>query len=106
MRTARTIYGKTGDGTVVLDLLDAMELSEVLDYLNDWLTGTSDDVRADLNRFGGDDSATKTVCHRLTAFTELIITGEAEDDDIYPGRDPDHHSHDGVDQRTDRDKRW
>jgi hypothetical protein len=50
MRTARTIYGKTGDGTVVLDLLDAMELSEVLDYLNDWLTGTSDDVRADLNR--------------------------------------------------------
>ena len=84
MRTARTIFSKTGNGTVTLDLLDALELSEVLGYLNDWLTGTSDDVRADLHRFGCDDNATQTVCRRLSAFTELIVNGQADDNDSYP----------------------
>jgi hypothetical protein len=105
MRTARTNYSKTGNGTITLDLLDALELSEVLDYLRDWLTTTSDHVRADLHRFGCDDNATKTVCNRLTAFTELIVTGQADDDDIYPGRDDDHHSRDGRGP-SDRDDKW
>jgi len=92
MRTARTTYSKTGNGTITLDLLDALELSEVLDYLRDWLTAASDHVRADLHRFGCDDNATTTVCRRLSAFTELIVTGQADDDDIYPGQEQDHHT--------------
>jgi len=106
MRTARTIFSKTGNGTVTLDLLDALELSEVLSYLHYWLTGASDDVRADLHRFGCDNNATTTACRRLTAFTELIVNGQADDDDIYPGREHDHHTHDGFDHHTDQDQRW
>lgn len=105
MRTARTLFGKTGNGTLTLDLLDAIQLSEVLAYLNDWLTGTSQDVRADLNRFGHDDNATKTLCCRLTAFTELIVNGQADEDDIYPGREHDHHSYNGFEPPC-RDRRW
>lgn len=101
MRTARTAYSKTGNGTITLDLLDALELSEVLDYLRDWLTAAGEHVQADLNRFGGDDHATRTVCSRLSAFTELIVTGQADDDDIYRGRDRDHHSCDDLDVQAD-----
>jgi hypothetical protein len=104
IRTARTSYSKTGNSTITLDLLDALELSEVLDYLRDWLTAASDDVRADLHRFGCDDNATITVCRRLGAFTELIVTGEAADHDIYPGREQDHDAdHDGD---GDQDHPW
>ncbi len=73
----------------------------MLDYLRDWLTAASDHVRADLHRFGGDDNATRTVCSRLSAFTELIVTGEAEDDDIYPGREHDHHTAGSLDYQLD-----
>ena len=105
MRTARTIISKTGNGTLTLDLLDAMELSEVLDYLQQWLKAAGEDVRADLNRFGCHDSATATVCERLTAFSELIVTGQADDDDIYPGRQDDHHTYNGQAPSV-RDTRW
>ncbi len=106
IRTAHTSYGKTGNGTITLDLLDALELSEVLDYLRDWLTAASDHVQADLNRFGCADNATTTVCSRLSAFTELIVTGQAADDDIYPGREQDHHSRDGLEPQGDQDHQW
>ncbi len=105
MRTARTTYSKTGDATLTLDLLDALELSEILAYLRQWLKVASDEVRADLNRFGGHHTATATVCERLTAFTELIVTGQADDDDIYPGRQDDHHSYNGQAPSV-RDTSW
>jgi hypothetical protein len=98
MRSARTTFSKTGNAAITLDLLDALELSEVLDYLHQWLTAASDDVRVDLNWFGCADNATTTVCRRLTAFTELIVNGQADDDDIYPGR--------GHDHRADQDQQW
>lgn len=112
MRTARTAYSKTGNGTITLDLLDALELSEVLDYLRDWLTAAGEHVRADLNRFGCDDRATRTVCDRLSAFTELIVTGQADDDDIYPGRDRDRcddldvHADPAGDDDGNQDDQW
>lgn len=105
MRSARTSLSKTGNGTLTLDLLDAMELSEVLDYLNDWLRGADAHVRADLHRFGCDNNATTTVCRRLSAFAELLVTGQADDDDIYPGRGHDHHSHNGFEPPV-RDTQW
>ncbi len=105
MRTARTTYGKTGNAALTLDLLDALELSEILDYLRQWLTAANDDVRADLNRFGCHDTATATVCDRLSAFTELIVNGQADDDDIYPGREHDHHSYNGFEPPV-REQRW
>jgi len=105
MRTARTTYSKTGNGTITLDLLDALELSEVLDYLRDWLTAAGEHVRADLNRFGCDDHATRTVCSRLSAFTELIVTGQA-DDDICPGRDRDRCDDLAGDDDGNQDDQW
>jgi hypothetical protein len=56
--------------TVTLDMTDAMELSEILDYLAQWLTTTSEPaVHADLARFA---LATATV-DRLLHHAHLII---------------------------------
>lgn len=76
MRTARCTTG-----SVTLNLLDAMELSEVLDYLNDWLRGANPAVHDDLHRFGGDQQASQLIQRRLTAFSHLLVFGEADPDD-------------------------
>ena len=74
--------------SLTLDLIDALELSEVLDYLHDWLRGAGAAVHEDLHRFAGDQQATKIVQHRLTAFSHLLVFGEADTDDE-PDDEPD-----------------
>ncbi len=75
--------------SVTLDLHDALELSQVLDYLHEWLSGAGDGVHADLRRFAGEDNATPVVRRSLTAFSQLLILGEADDvGDSHPDPDP------------------
>ncbi len=99
MRTARTTYSKTGNATITLDLLDALELSEVLDYLQDWLRGAGAAVHEDLHRFAGDQQATQLIQRRLTVFSQLLVFGEVDD-----------HSDDATDDDGDQDpcreRRW
>jgi hypothetical protein len=41
---------------VVLDMLDAVEMAEVCDYVRDWIDGAPPAVTASLSRFGGPDA--------------------------------------------------
>ena len=41
---------------VVLDMLDAVEMAEVCDYVRDWIDGAPPAVTASLARFGGPDA--------------------------------------------------
>lgn len=87
--------------TVTLDMTDAMELSELLDYLAQWLAVADDSVRANLNAFGGDQGAMPLVRERLTSFSRLLVFGHADfdlDDDSDLDIDPDR----GADQ----DRSW
>lgn len=71
--------------TVTLDMTDAIELSELLDYLAQWLEHADDDVRADLNAFAWDDGAMPMVRERLASFARLLVFGHADvglDDDL------------------------
>lgn len=77
MRTVNKT-AKCTDGSVTLELIDALELSEVLDYLFDWLHGASDAVRQDLITYGSHPNAVRIVKNRLTAFSQLLIWGEAD----------------------------
>jgi hypothetical protein len=61
--------------TVTLDMGDAIELSEMLDYLADWLRTAGDDVRADLARFALDHTAPGYLPAELTRFSRLLIFG-------------------------------
>ena len=72
--------------SLTLELIDALELSEVLDYLRDWLRGASAAVGEDLRRFAGDQQATQLIERRLSAFSQLLVLGEADDqtDDAEP----------------------
>ena len=79
--------------SLTLDLIDALELSEVLDYLHDWLRGADAAVHDDLRRFAGDQQATQLLQRRLTVFSQLLVFGEADDhneadDDSDDDRDP------------------
>lgn len=78
--------------TVTLDMSDAIELSEVLDYLAQWLQVADDNVRADLNAFAWDEGAMPLVRERLTSFSRLLVFGHADfdpDDDLDSGADQD-----------------
>jgi hypothetical protein len=61
--------------TVTLDMGDAIELSEMLDYLADWLRIAGHDVRADLARFALDHTAPGYLPGELTRFSRLLIFG-------------------------------
>ena len=63
--------------TVTLDMTDAMELSELLDYLAQWLCLADDNVRADLNAFAWDEGAMPMVRERLASFARLLVFGHA-----------------------------
>ena len=83
--------------TVTLDMPDAIELSELLDYLAQWLAVADDGVRADLNAFGWDEGAMPLVRERLASFSRLLVFGHAEfdlDDDS------------DLDNGADRDRPW
>ena len=81
--------------SLTLELIDALELSEVLDYLQDWLRGAGAAVHEDLHRFAGDRQATQLIQRRLTVFSQLLVLGEADD-----------HSDDDGDQDPCRERRW
>lgn len=66
--------------TVTLDMTDAMELSELLDYLAQWLCLADDHVRADLNAFAWDEGAMPMVRQRLSNFARLLVFGHAPSD--------------------------
>ena len=63
--------------TVTLDMTDAIELSELLDYLAQWLELADDHVRADLNAFAWDEGAMPMVRERLASFARLLVFGQA-----------------------------
>jgi hypothetical protein len=75
--------------TVTLDMGDAIELSEMLDYLADWLTIAGQDVRADLARFALDHTAPGYLPRELTRFSRLLIFG-----------------HDGTSEQEQGGERW
>ena len=77
MRTVE-MTAKCTDSHVTLKLIDAFELSDLLGYLFDWLRGASDTVVEDLIGFGSDPQAARVVMSRLSAFTQLLICGEAD----------------------------
>ena len=89
---------KCTHGSVTLELIDAMELSEVLDYLFDWLHGASDPVRQDLIAFASDPHALQVVRSRLVAFSQLLVFGEADFDE--------HDDPDDRDHRDSREQPW
>ena len=66
--------------TVTLDMTDAIELSEVLDYLAQWLKVADDHVHADLNAFAWDEGAMPLVRQRLASFSRLLVCGHADFD--------------------------
>jgi len=66
--------------TVTLDMTDAIELSELLDYLAQWLELADDNVRIDLNAFAWDQGAMPLVRERLTSFARLLVFGHADGD--------------------------
>lgn len=76
--------------TVTLDMPDAIELSELLDYLAQWLELADDHVRADLTAFAWDKGAMPMVRERLASFARLLVFGHADfdlDDDSDYGLD-------------------
>ena len=81
--------------SLTLDLIDALELSEVLDYLRDWLRGADAAVHEDLHRFAGDQQATQLIQRRLTVFSELLVFGETDD-----------QTDEDVDQDPCRERGW
>lgn len=87
--------------TVTLDMTDAMELSELLDYLAQWLELADDSVRADLNAFGGDQGAMPLVRERLASFSRLLVFGHADFD-----FDDDSDLDSDLDRGADQDRPW
>jgi len=82
--------------TVTLDMTDAIELSELLDYLAQWLELADDHVRADLNAFAWDQGAMPMVRQHLTSFARLLVFGHAPfDTDI----DSDSDADSGLDEQ-------
>ena len=87
--------------TVTLDMTDAMELSELLDYIAQWLAVADDSVRADLNAFGWDEGAMPLVRERLASFARLLVFGHAEFD-----LDDDSDLDSDLGSGADRDRSW
>ena len=73
--------------SITLDIGDAIELSELLDYLAQWLGLADPVVSADLSRFAWDHGAIRSVRQDLVSFAQLLVFGQAL---VEP--DPDHDS--------------
>ena len=63
--------------TVTLHIGDALELSELLDYLAQWLGAADPAVRADLATFAWDHGAIRSVREHLVSFSRLLVFGHA-----------------------------
>jgi len=70
--------------TVTLDIGEALELSELLDYLAQWLGIADPAVGADLAAFGCTPGAVQTVREYLVSFSRLLVFGHAP---IHPDLD-------------------
>lgn len=92
--------------TVTLGMNDAMELSELLDYLAQWLTQADEHVRVDLAKFAWDEGAMPLVREDLTSFARLLVFGHAHfaTDDLYGDNTSD--AKDGVVSGVDRGDLW
>jgi len=85
--------------TVTLNTPDAIELSELLDYLAQWLTLADDHVRADLAAFAWDQGAMPMVRQQLASFARLLVFGHADFDlDGEPDDEPDGEPDGGAGQ--------
>ena len=55
-RDAQSTDTESDIDMVVLDMLDAVEMAEICDYVRDWINGAPPAVTASLARFGGPDA--------------------------------------------------
>lgn len=76
-RDATSRHAQLRISTVTLDMGDAIELSELLDYLAQWLGLADDTVRADLAAFALDHGAIRSVREHLVSFARLLVFGSA-----------------------------
>lgn len=63
--------------SVTLEIGDALELSELLDYLAQWLGVADPAVREDLKSFAWDQGAIRSVREHLVSFSRLLVFGHA-----------------------------
>ncbi len=63
--------------SVTLEMGDALELSELLDYLAQWLGVADPAARADLSKFAWDQGAIRSVREHLVSFSRLLVFGHA-----------------------------
>jgi len=63
--------------TVTLHIGDALELSELLDYLAQWLGAADPAARADLATFAWDRGAIRNVPAQPVSFCRLLVFGHA-----------------------------
>lgn len=66
-----------GLSSVTLDIGDALELSELLDYLAQWLGVADPAVGDDLSKFAWDQGAIGSVREHLVSFSRLLVFGQA-----------------------------
>lgn len=57
---------------ITLDMLDAVEMAEVCDYLRDWIVGAPKAVTESLTRFGGPD-AKAIVLEALGRLADVVV---------------------------------
>ena len=63
--------------TVTLDINDALDLSELLDHLDRWLTDADEAVGDDLQRFAAGHTL-RCPRQQITGFSQLLVFGEGD----------------------------
>lgn len=89
--------------TVTLKSGDALELSELLDYVAQWLGGADPAVRADLATFAWDQGAISSVREHLVSFSRLLVFGHAP---VEPDLDNDSDHSDDLDKVVTEGEQW
>jgi hypothetical protein len=66
---------RTGPATVAITAEDAIELSELLDFVADWVRAAPATVACDFARFvgAGSDYSTAELHRRLVGFSSLLL---------------------------------
>ena len=60
--------------TIALDIIDAIELAEVLDWINDYFNTTIIDIKSDFDHWAGSRDALDDLTHNLTMWANLLRT--------------------------------